>query len=120
MSETLKVAIVFARCQANRQPFGIRFEQAGTRTWAGVWAFPMREETAKREGYDRTHISGEITLTAAYPGCPHCRSASIVRCGSCTHVTCLNAERHEFACPWCGNQGHVSGSIDHLDVGGDS
>ena len=111
-----EVVIVMARCQRNRQAFGIRFEQSGGQ-WIGDWAFALKESAAKREGYDRSRIAGEFGFAATYPGCPHCRNPEIVRCG-CGKVACWDTAP-SVVCPWCGVASRVEGVIEALEAGGD-
>jgi TerY-C metal binding domain len=115
---TPKVVIVMAKCSRMRQGFGIRFETKRSRQWTADWAFAIKEAVAKREGYDRSEITGKFEFDEAYPGCPHCRNSSIVLCG-CGKVACWNEEQMTVLCPWCGITGNVMGQIERLSAGGD-
>jgi hypothetical protein len=108
------IAIVVARCCQTAEGFGIRFERLGDARWSATWAFALKETAAKREGYDRSEISGVIELDRSYPGCPHCAKSRIVLCGSCTKVSCWNGETRLVTCPWCGNRAELAGTITSL------
>jgi hypothetical protein len=118
MASLLNVVIVLARCAHSREPFGIRMEEKSRGQWTADWAFSMEEGTAKREGYDRTAISGVFSTADTYPGCPTCRSRRFFKCG-CGKVCCWDGERRTVTCSWCGTTGILSGSIDRLNAGGD-
>jgi hypothetical protein len=106
--------IVCARCSEAADLFGIRFERSGEVRWSATWAFPLKESAARREGYDRSEISGTIQLGPSYPGCPHCADAAIVRCGSCGKVSCWNGEARVVTCPWCKTRAQLAGPITSL------
>lgn len=108
------IVIVCARCGHTANGFGIRFERSGEARWSATWAFPLKESSARREGYDRSEISGTIQLDPSYPGCPHCSQAAIVRCGSCGKVSCWNGEERVVTCPWCKRQAELAGPITSL------
>jgi transcription elongation factor Elf1 len=108
------ITIVVARCSRNSGGFGIRFERSGETRWYATWAFALKETAAKREGYDRSEISGVIQLYPSYPGCPHCANSQIVRCGHCGKVSCWDGETRLVTCPWCGNRAEIAGAITSL------
>lgn len=112
------VVIVLARCAHSKQPFGIRFEEVERGRWAGNWAFAIKEQVAKREGYDRGTISGVISFAHEYPNCPYCHAVGIFKCG-CGKVNCWDGETLEVTCAWCGQSRRLSGAIQKLDVGED-
>ena len=118
MNQILNVVIVLSRCSRSRQPFGIRFEEKGRNCWIADWAFPLKETTARREGYDRGEIAGSFTFDPAFPGCPSCRASSFFKCGACGKVNCW-ANETVITCSWCGNRGGIEGQVDRLGAGGD-
>ena len=113
MSETPNVVIVMARCSRGEGSFGIRFEEKALGEWIGDWAFAMKEASAKREGYDRGEIRGGLAFEAGYPGCPHCESQGIFKCG-CGKVACWDGESPTVTCPWCASSGELRGQIESL------
>ena len=40
--------------------------------WVRTWAFKIKEETAQKEGFDKTNFSGSFYTDEEYPGCPYC------------------------------------------------
>lgn len=66
------VAIGIAKCPASGRLYGVRIEQRGSKRLA-TWAFPIKPEAAKREGYVSTRIAPDIAYDQAYPGCPYCK-----------------------------------------------
>jgi hypothetical protein len=117
MNASPQVVIVTCRCSRSRQGFGIRFEEVQPCQWVADWAFAVPDTTASKEGYDRNGIAGAFSLANAYPGCPHCRTRSIFRCG-CGKVGCWDGVSYVI-CPWCGARGEVRGSIECLGGGSD-
>ena len=110
--------IVTARCSRSREWWGIRMEQQGEGRWVATWSFALKERTAKREGYDRTQLSGEFLLAPEFPGCAHCKGERVVKC-ACGGVGCHNGEGTTFTCPWCEKKGKLEGTINSLAAGGD-
>jgi Zn finger protein HypA/HybF involved in hydrogenase expression len=99
------VVIALARCRRLKDIFGIRFEEKHSGTWNMTWAFKIKEEKAKKEGYDHDVIKGSFFLDNTYPGCPHCGAKNIFICESCGKVVCLSGEISKVTCSWCGNIG---------------
>lgn len=112
------VVIVLARCRRTGHSFGIRVEEKFPGQWKADWAFPIKENVARKEGYGRSEIRGSFSLDDAYPGCPHCTAKPFARCG-CGKVACWDGESQTITCPWCGSRGTISGQIDRLTGGGD-
>lgn len=109
------IAVVLARCaqESVSGGFGIRMERGTTNQWLMTWAFPVKETSAKREGYDRTRLVGTFSAAPSYPGCPHCQSSNFFKCG-CGKVACWNGYASEVTCPWCEQSGELSGNIEDL------
>ena len=118
MSAMTNVVIVMARCQHSRQTFGIRFEERSPGQWVGDWAFPIKESAARNEGYHQGDVRGAFSLDNAYPGCPHCRDASIFKC-VCGKVSCWDGRGNRVVCPSCGATVEVEGQIGDLRAGKD-
>ena len=72
--------------------------------WIRTWAFKIDESKAKKEGFDKTEITGSLNADPYYPGCPHCGANTIVVCGTCRKVCCLNYGDTSAHCYWCGTQ----------------
>lgn len=72
MSEMREAVVVLCKCGKTHKTYGIRTEKTLGKRWNMTWAFPIKESTGKREGYDKTSISGDVVMTSEYPGCPYC------------------------------------------------
>jgi hypothetical protein len=114
-----EATVIMATCQKHKSIFGIRAEKK-EEAWRFTWAFPLDRKAAEREGYDSTTVNGIIEMDAEYPGCPHCKGDSFVRCGSCSKIACWDSKNTEFRCPSCGIQGIVTiaKSFDDIKAGG--
>jgi hypothetical protein len=112
------VRIVLARCAEIKSSFGIRVENAGPSRWVLTWAFPVLEVTARREGYDRSEITGHFEFQPDYPGCPHCSNRSFFRC-RCGKIACWDAIEQDVTCPWCGAYVRLEGTVDRMSAGQD-
>jgi hypothetical protein len=97
----------------------MRFEEMEPGRWTVTWAFPLGAEAATREGYGKGTLTGDMLLDPAFPGCPHCGDKHFVLCGQCQRVGCSAVEATWFDCPWCPNEGAISGTITRLDTVGD-
>jgi hypothetical protein len=114
------VAIVMGRCSKTKAGYGVRYEQFTPKRWTATWAFAVKEDSAKREGYDQAKISGTFLFDPAYPGCPHCGTKGSVICGACQKITCWDGEPRKITCPWCGNAGELTkAEVSSLSAGGD-
>jgi hypothetical protein len=90
--------------------FGIRFEKMETNNWKYTWAFPIKESTARREGYEGTTITGNVEPAPGFPGCPYCRSNYFVVC-QCGKLSCNTSNVGRFTCGWCGLTGELTAGI---------
>lgn len=117
MTEKMEARIALCKCKEGRRAYGVRFEKVGE-GWKYTWAFPVKEASAKREGYDETKIIGNIGPDANYPGCPYCGAKSFVIC-VCGKLNCnnVNAPNANFTCDWCGTSGKLSGGYDGSGFG---
>lgn len=98
----MKVAtVVLCRCPEGKKTYGVRFEKIQAGRWKYTWAFPLREVSAKREGYDDITVDGSIEADQTYPGCPYCGTGGFVICG-CGKLTCFIGEGEQYSCAWCG------------------
>ena len=115
----MAASILLARCGLHGGTFGIRIEKREN-DWVSTWAFPIDDGKAKREGFDKTKITGAFRSVEGYPGCPQCGADELVQCG-CGKMICYKegrtfgatekktekrserkAEATSFCCPWCG------------------
>lgn len=102
----LKTAtVICAKCNKTGKLFGIRTEKRNT-GWAFTWAFPMTQENAANEGYDKTIINDSIDTDSSYPGCPYCKTKGFIQC-DCGKIMCFDNESKQVTCRFCGNTGTV-------------
>lgn len=112
--------IAMCKCKESKgKIYGVRFQRKGS-GWEYTWAFKMNEASARREGYDKTELIGNITPTKSYPGCPYCGNRYFVICGDCHKLNCKITTGDTFTCDWCGNTGTLEDyDGDGISAGGD-
>ena len=116
MAGPLNATIVMAKCSKTKKLFGMRVEQRGN-DWIRTWAFPLDEEKARNEGFDKNKLSIS-GVDNDYPGCPHCGDGGFTKCTcskiGCSGATVTNEGKMSYICPWCGKNISVtmSNSID--------
>lgn len=106
MEEKLEAVIILAKCGERHKTYGIRTEKNCHDSWVCTWAFPIKESSAKREGYGRSSVKGSISFTDDFPGCPYCGGRNWTMC-SCGHLSCTIVEHGVFTCEWCGTKGTI-------------
>lgn len=106
MNNIPEAAVAVCKCGRSHKLFGVRFEKKSSGTWEYTWAFPLKADAAKREGYDGTRIDGAIEPDLDYPGCPYCGSIGFVLCG-CGNLNCNIPNSSTFTCEWCGRSGEL-------------
>ena len=67
----LKVVIGIAKCPDTKKIYGVRIEERRGKL-AATWAFPIKPETAKREGYKEQAFPANLSYDSTYPVCPYC------------------------------------------------
>ena len=117
MTEKMEARVALCKCKEGKRAYGVRFEKIGD-GWKYTWAFPVKEAAAKREGYEKTKIIGNIIPDANYPGCPFCKAKSFVVC-SCGKLNCnyVNGPSSNFKCEWCGAVGRLTEGYDGSGFG---
>ncbi len=113
------IVIATARCSSKLGMYGLRLERVSLSNWAVTWAFAIKEQAAKKEGYDQTRVMGSMSMAEAFPGCPHCRAKAFFKCGACGKLGCWNGEDRTVTCPWCNTKTPLTGEITSLDAGTD-
>ena len=66
------VAVEIAQCPKSGQIYGVRIEERNKK-WYATWAFAIKPETAKKEGYSAQQFPPDILYDNKYPGCPYCK-----------------------------------------------
>jgi hypothetical protein len=102
-----EAVIAVCKCKENKKMYGVRFEKTGTNDWQYTWAFPIKEDSAKREGYAGTTINGNVGPAPDYPGCPYCGTKYFVVC-QCGKLNCNISAGGRFTCEWCGLTGELT------------
>ena len=87
MSDFNEAVVLIAKCGESHKTYGMRLEKTGHDRWLTTWAFPIKESSAKREGYDKVQVKGDISFADDYPGCPYCGGRGLTLC-SCGHLSC--------------------------------
>lgn len=95
------VVICAARCAKSKNLFGLRVERISGNDWAITWAFRVKEEIAKKEGFTSQSIEGNFDFPPEYPGCPYCEAPGLVVCG-CNCISCMSDSTKRHTCPDCG------------------
>jgi Mg-chelatase subunit ChlD len=67
----MKVAIGIAKCPNTKKIYGVRVEERHSK-WYATWAFPIKPETARREGYVENDFPSDLKYDSTFPGCPYC------------------------------------------------
>lgn len=117
--EMPEATVAICKCKETHKTYGVRFEKIAPRHWKYTWAFPMKESTAKHEGYDGTIIDGAIEPDEKYPGCPYCGAKYFVIC-SCGKLNCKIGTGLLFTCEWCGQTGQlINYTGSGIQAGGD-
>jgi hypothetical protein len=107
MEKQKEALILLSKCGETHKTYGIRVEKIDKNNWLATWAFPIKENSAKREGYDKTSIKGNILFSEDYLGCPYCRRIGLTVC-SCGHIGCTITHNNVYHCEWCGSNGTIS------------
>lgn len=110
--------IIIIKCPKTKSAFGARIQKMKDGDWWRTWAFKIKAQHAKNEGYDETQVQGNLNATEEYPGCPHCGTSGFVQCGTCKKISCWNGET-SLVCPWCGTEmNNIVTATDKFDVTG--
>lgn len=72
MVSKIEATIGIAKCPHSGQLYGVRIEINGSK-WTATWAFPIKPDVAKREGYSENQFPAGLLYTKEYPGCPYCK-----------------------------------------------
>jgi DNA-directed RNA polymerase subunit RPC12/RpoP len=110
----LEANVFVSKCSVTSKTFGIRIEKRGG-DWVRTWAFPISDEAAKREGFDKVKVKGSFSADPGFPGCPHCGKQTFFVCGLCGKTTDQALNELQVTCKWCGTSGLVT-ARDTLDV----
>ncbi len=62
-----------AKCPQTQKLYGVRIQIEPGDKWTATWAFPLRPETVRREGFKENQFPPNLRYGAEYPGCPYCK-----------------------------------------------
>lgn len=100
--DSKKIAqVLLCRCNQNKKLFGITIEKRPDGNWNMMYSYPMDEQRAKFEEFDKTSITADIYKGYSYKGCPFCQKQSFVKCGNCGKITCHTIGTASNTCGWC-------------------
>ncbi|MCL2086119.1 MAG: VWA domain-containing protein [Oscillospiraceae bacterium] len=71
MNNKINVAVGIAKCPNTKKIYGVRVEERRSK-WYATWAFPIKPETARREGYVENDFPSDLKYDSKFPGCPYC------------------------------------------------
>lgn len=115
----MEANILLFKCSRSNQLYGVRVQKMKDGDWWRTWAFKIKSQYAKREGYDRTQVLGNLNSTKDYPGCPYCGTYGFVQCVQCKKLSCWNGET-SLICPWCGEEmENIIAATEKFSVTGD-
>jgi uncharacterized protein YegL len=80
MKPLINAAIGIAKCPKHGKIYGVLIEEHGKK-WYAKWAFAIRAEVAKREGFTEQSFPSDIQYAKEYPGCPHCNKFEKLKTG---------------------------------------
>ncbi len=66
-----KARVGIAKCKNNGNMYGVRVDINGDK-WTASWSFPIKPETAAREGYEENEFPPDLKYAPTFPGCPYC------------------------------------------------
>ena len=115
----MAATVVMARCGKSGKLYAIRAQQSEN-GWQLTWAFALDESKAKREGYDKTSVKGQISFSNEFPGCPHCGADAIYQCGKCNKISCYAGTESKVVCKWCGSRLKMTENTNFSEIKGSS
>lgn len=68
---TLNALVGIAKCPNTKGLYGVRIEERRGKMVA-TWAFPIKPEIARKEGYKEQAFPASLIYDSAYPVCPYC------------------------------------------------
>lgn len=113
-----KIAMVMTpTCPKAKRRFGVRVEKIGTE-WYATWAFSIPAKSHENFTSNVSMKNSSFSNKEGFPGCPHCGSDEMLKCGSCNSFYCYHGETTS-TCPVCGNTGTVEwNGWDSISGGG--
>lgn len=113
----MEATVILQRCGKSGRTFGVRCEKMQDGEWHRTWAFPIDENRARHEGYDKTEIKSHLPATDDYPGCPYCGCQGAFYDYNCGKISCYYGEK-VFTCPWCSNTYNAVTTTEKMSLSG--
>lgn len=110
--------VTMAMCEECKQPFGITVDKVSNGRYMFVWSFKINADKAHREGYDATHVRGDVTEDVNYPGCPYCGTKRWYICNDCGTIVCHHGQSF-VTCPKCKTSGEIT-NVKAINIKGES
>lgn len=117
MSQILDAKVVLSHCNRDGRLYGMLVEERTRGNWFIKWTFPISEQRAKSEHFDKTTIDGNIEFADEYPGCAYCKQYGFWNC-PCGAYHCWDG-KDEVYCTVCKRTTRIGGTITSLEGGGD-
>ena len=70
----IRAAVIIAKCPVTNKLYGVRVEERGIGKWYATWAFAIKPEKAKREGWTEQLFPSKLLYDKNYPNCPYCKT----------------------------------------------
>lgn len=80
--QEITVSVGIAKCVNTDKIYGVRVEERKKGKWWATWAFAIKPEVAKREGYTEQPFPSDLQFDGEYPGCPYCKKFEDLKIGS--------------------------------------
>lgn len=108
--------IIKTYCNKTGKTFGIRTQKEGPNVWLMDWAFPILEEIDGEEGSQESYrLQGALNFADEYPGCPHCGTGYLYKCGTCGAMNDRFPNDEIMKCGGCGLDISVDSFVDTND-----
>ena len=85
--QKIHAAVGIAKCPVTGKIYGVRVEEKMVKKWWATWAFPIKPEVAKREGYTEQPFPSDLRFEKEYPGCPYCKKFEDLKVGVSVNQT---------------------------------
>ena len=111
--------VVMAQCNKTKQCIGVTFNPINSRLYRIMWSFKIKEDTARKEKYDKKSVNGNIDVDVDFQGCPYCGAKQFYFCGKCGKMVCYDGVSEIATCPNCNNQSTLQVADNfHIEGGG--
>ena len=110
-----KAFAIMAVCEKTKEHFGITVDPRNG-CYAFTWAFKIKKEQAKKEGYEQANVTGKVMYDKDFNGCPYCGSKKFYICNRCGKVVCYH-DQEVVTCPNCGSSSSLQ-AAENVNLSG--